>query len=125
MSMTRMKMMNDQCFIASDDQVFAIMNWYLRKDEFDVMILDPLDTQDIATYTRLCGQGITSKEIYKDLYPDVEYKPKEKVLIDVDLLTKDQLTQLISTILGKNLPTLMYMSTEDLLTLYSVLNIRY
>ena len=118
-------MMNDQCFIASDDQVFAIMNWYLRKDEFDVMILDPLDTQDIATYTRLCGQGITSKEIYKTLYPDVEYKPKEKILIDVDLLTKDQLTQLISTILEKNLPTLMYMSTEDLLTLYSVLNIRY
>ena len=125
MRMTRTKMMNDQCFIASDDQVFAIMNWYLRKDEFDVMILDPLDTQDIATYTRLCGQGITSKEIYKKLYPDVEYKPKEKALIDVDLLTKDQLTQLINTILGKKLPTLMYMSTKDLLALYSVLNIRY
>ena len=47
--------MNNQCFFASDDQVIAIMNWYLRKDEFDVMILDPLDTQDMATYTKLSG----------------------------------------------------------------------
>ncbi len=68
------------------------------------------------------AKGLSEKQIYKKLYPSVEHKPKEKVLIDIDLLTKDQLIHLVNTKLNASLPTLMYMSTEDLKILFSVLS---
>jgi hypothetical protein len=114
--------MNDDCFMNYDNHVYAIQNWYLRKSEFDVVILNPLDTQDMGKYSKLSKQGLSEKQIYKKLYPSVEHKPKEKVLIDIDLLTKDQLIHLVNTKLNASLPTLMYMSTEDLKTLFSVLS---
>lgn len=118
-------MMNNECFLSSENQVFAIQNWYLRKDEFDVMILDPLDTQAMGTYSKLCGKGFSSQEIFKKLYPGVPHKPKEKVLVDIDILTKEQLIHLISIRLNVSLPTFMYMSTEDLKSLYSVLSTKF
>ena len=115
-------MKNNDCFLNYDNHVYAIQNWHLRKSVFDVVILDPLDTQDMGKYSKLSKQGLSDTQIYKKLYPSVEYKPKEKVLIDIDLLTKDQLIHLVSSKLNTSLPTLMYMSTEDLKTLFSVLS---
>jgi len=102
------------------NQVYANLNWHLRTREDDVMLLEPLDTQDMGKYSKLTKEGLSDNEIYTKLYPRVEHKPKEKVLIDIDLLTKEQLIHLISIRLNASLPTLIYMSTEDLKTLYSV-----
>ena len=112
-------MINNACFMKYQNQVYAVQNWYLRKNEFDVMLLEPLDTQDMGPYSKLSKQGLSDKKIFKELYPRVEYKPREKVLIDIDLLTKEQLIHLISIRLNASLPTLIYMSTEDLKTLFA------
>ena len=113
-------MMMNPCFMNFHNQVYANLNWHLRTKVDDVMILEPLDTQDMGKYSKLTKQGLSDNEIYKELYPRVDHKPKEKVLIDIDLLTKEQLIHLISIRLNASLPTLIYMSTEDLKTLYSV-----
>ena len=86
-------MMKNECFLSSENQVFAIQNWYLRKDEFDVMILDPLDTQAMGTYSKLCGKGFSSQEIFKELYLGVPHKPKEKVLVDIDCTVSEHVRQ--------------------------------
>ena len=117
-------MMMNPCFISFHNQVYANLNWHLRTKVDDVMILEPLDTQDLGKYSKLSKQGLSDKKIFKKLFPRVDYKPKEKVLIDVDLLTKEQLIHLISINLDASLPTLIYISTEDLKTLYSVSSAR-
>ena len=111
-------------FINFHNQVYANLNWHLRTKVDDVMLLEPLDTQDMGKYSKLSKQGLSDNEIYKKLYPRVEHRPKEKVLIDIDLLTKEQLIHLISLKLNASLPTLIYMSTKDLKTLYSVSSAR-
>ena len=111
-------------FINFQNQVYANLNWHLRTKVDDVMLLEPLDTQDMGKYSKLSKQGLSDNEIYKKLYPRVEHRPKEKVLIDIDLLTKEQLIHLISLKLNASLPTLIYMSTKDLKTLYSVSSTR-
>ena len=107
------------CFMNFHNQVYANLNWHLRTKVDDVMLLEPLDTQDMGKYSKLSKQGLSDNEIYKKLYPRVEHRPKEKVLIDIDLLTKEQLIHLISLKLNASLPTLIYMSTEDLKTLFA------
>ena len=116
--------MYNECFLNYGNQVYAIKNWQARQSISDVMILDPLDTKDMGTYSNLFKQGLSEKQIYKDIFPSVKHKPKAKVLIDIDLLTKEQFIHLISTKLNVSLPTLMYMSTEDLKTLFSALSTR-
>ncbi len=111
-------------FINFHNQVYANRNWHLRTKIDDVILLEPLDTQDMGKYSKLSKQGLSDNEIYKKLYPRVEHRPKEKVLIDIDLLTKEQLIHLISLKLNASLPTLIYMSTKDLKTLYSVSSTR-
>ena len=111
-------------FINFHNQVYANRNWHLRTKVDDVILLEPLDTQDMGKYSKLSKQGLSDNEIYKKLYPRVEHRPKEKVLIDIDLLTKEQLIHLISLKLNASLPTLIYMSTKDLKTLYSVSSTR-
>ena len=118
------KKMMYKCFLNYGDQVYAIQNWQARTSDFDVMVLDPLDTQNLGKYSNLSKQGLSEKQIYKKLFPIVKYKPKEKVLIDIDLLTKEQFIHLIGTRLNVSLPTLTYMSTEDLKTLFSALSTR-
>ena len=112
-------MMMNPCFMNFHNQVYANLNWHLRTKVDDVMLLEPLDTQDMGKYSKLSKQGLSDNEIYKKLYPRVEHRPKEKVLIDIDLLTKEQLIHLISIRLNASLPTLIYMSTKDLMTLIS------
>ena len=112
-------MMMNPCFMNFHNQVYANLNWHLRTKVDDVMLLEPLDTQDMGKYSKLSKQGLSDNEIYKKLYPRVEHRPKEKVLIDIDLLTKEQLIHLISLKLNASLPTLIYMSTKDLMTLFS------
>ena len=112
-------MMLNPCFMNFHNQVYANLNWHLRTKVDDVMLLEPLDTQDMGKYSKLSKQGLSDNEIYKKLYPRVEHRPKEKVLIDIDLLTKEQLIHLISLKLNASLPTLIYMSTKDLMTLFS------
>ena len=112
-------MMMNPCFMNFNNQVYANLNWHLRTKVDDVMILEPLDTQDMGKYSKLTKQGLSDNEIYMKLYPRVDHKPKEKVLIDIDLLTKEQLIHLISIRLNASLPTLIYMSTKDLKTLFS------
>ena len=107
------------CFMNFHNQVYANLNWHLRTKVDDVMLLEPLDTQDMGKYSKLSKQGLSDNEIYQKLYPRVEHRPKEKVLIDIDLLTKEQLIHLISLKLNASLPTLIYMSTKDLMTLFS------
>ena len=116
--------MLNPCFMNFHNQVYANLNWHLRTKVDDVMLLEPLDTQDMGKYSKLSKQGVSDNEIYKKLYPRVEHRPKEKVLIDIDLLTKEQLIHLISLKLNASLPTLIYMSTKDLKTLYSVSSAR-
>ena len=111
--------MLNPCFMNFHNQVYANLNWHLRTKVDDVMLLEPLDTQDMGKYSKLSKQGLSDKKIFKELYPRVEYKPREKVLIDIDLLTKEQLIHLISIRLNASLPTLIYMSTEDLKTLFA------
>jgi hypothetical protein len=114
--------MDNGCFMKFNNQLYAIQNWYLRKNEFDVVLLDPLDTQEMGTHLKLSKQGLSEEHIYNALYPKVSTKPKEKVLIDIDLLTKEQLIHLICVGLNTSLPTLMYMSTDDLQKLYLVIS---
>jgi len=96
--------MMNPCFMNFHNQVYANLNWHLRTKVDDVMILEPLDTQDMGKYSKLTKQGLSDNEIYKKLYPRVEHRPKEKVLIDIDLLTKEQLIHLISLKLNASLP---------------------
>ena len=117
-------MMLNPCFMNFNNQVYANLNWHLRTKVDDVMLLEPLDTQDMGKYSNLSKQGLSEKQIYKNIFPIVKHKPKAKVLIDIDLLTKEQFIHLISTRLNVSLPTLMYMSTEDLKTLFSALSTR-
>ena len=76
-----MKMTMNPFFINFHNQVYANRNWHLRTKVDDVILLEPLDTQDMGKYSKLSKQGLSDNEIYKKLYPRVEHRPKEKVLI--------------------------------------------
>ncbi len=112
---------SNQCFLRFQNNVYAFLNWRLREKPFDVMVLHPLDTRQLVTYQKLLKQGRTDESIFNTFFPPVD-KPKKRVLIDVDLLTKEQLVHLICTITRESLPSLSRMSTEDLKTLFSVLD---
>ena len=110
--------MNRKCFMEFNNKVYAIQNWQLRNNEDDVILLDPLDTQELGKHSELSKQGQSEEHIFKVIYPRAVTKPKAKVLIDIDMLTKDQLLHLIRVGLNISVPSLMYMSTDDLQELY-------
>jgi hypothetical protein len=110
--------MRNKRFMEINNRLYAIQNWYLRQKADDIVLLDPLDTQELGKHSELSKQGLSEALIFNALYPRVVTKPKEKVLIDIDLLTKEQLIRLICVELNTSLPTLMYMSTDDLQKLY-------
>ena len=110
--------MRNKRFMEINNRVYVIQNWHLRQNEFDVVLLDPLDTQELGKHSELSKQGLSDKRIYNALYPRVEIKPKKKILIDIDVLTKDQLIHLIRVELNISVPSLMYMNTDDLQELY-------
>ena len=112
--------MKSKCFLEFNDKVYAVQNWHLRKKEDDVVLLDPLDTQELGKHSELSQLGKSEEYIFNALYPVIPStpKPKQQVLIDVDLLTKDQLMHLIRVGLNISVPSLMYMSTNDLQELY-------
>ena len=116
--------MDSPCFLEFDNQVYAIQNWYLRKNEFDVILLDPLDTQEMGKHSELSKQGIPEEQIFGVLYPKVQSEPRQKVLVDIDFLTKDQLIQLICGELNLSMPSLIYLPTDDLQKLYTALSAR-
>jgi hypothetical protein len=110
--------MNRKCFMEFNNKVYAIQNWHLRNNEDDVILLDPLDTQELGKHSELSKQGRSEEHIFNVIYPRAVTKPKAKVLIDIDMLTKDQLLHLIRVGLNISVPSLMYMSTDDLQELY-------
>lgn len=110
--------MKSKCFLEFNNKVYAIQNWQLRNKEEDVILLDPLDTQELGKHSELSKQGLSDERIYNALYPRVETIHKRKILIDIDMLTKDQLIHLIRVGLNISVPSLMYMSTDDLQELY-------
>jgi len=114
--------MNSKCFLEFNNKVYSIQNWQLRNKEEDVILLDPLDTQELGKHSKLSKQGLSDERIYNALYPRVETIHKRKILIDIDMLTKDQLIHLIRVGLNISVPSIMYMSTDDLQELYLAIN---
>jgi hypothetical protein len=106
-----------QCFLHHRNNVYAVLNWRVRKNEFDVMLLDPLDTQEFGRYQKLMKEGFTDESIFKKFYPE-KIAPKKKILIKIELLSKEQLTHLINIRLGSTLTSMIRMSTEDLRSLF-------
>ena len=78
--------MDNGCFLEFNNQVYAIQNWYLRKDKFDVVILDPLDTQELRTHSKLSKQGLSEVQIYSAIFPKESTEQKEKSLNNLELI---------------------------------------
>jgi len=110
-------MQTQECFVHHRNNVYVILNWQVRKDEFDVMLLDPLDTQQLVWYQELVKDGYTDDSIYKKLYPEALLQEK-KVLVNIELLSKEQLVHLINSRLGKTLTSLIRVSSDDLKSLF-------
>ena len=106
-----------QCFLRNRNNVYAILNWRVRKDESDVMLAKLLDTQQLGRYQNLVKEGFTDETIFNKFYPE-KIESKNTVLITIEQLSKEQLTHLINTRLGKSLTSMNRMSTEDLRSLF-------
>jgi len=97
--------------------MFAILNWRIRDNEFDVIVLQPLTEHELKTYEALAEQGKSEYNIFYELFPPSD-TPQKQVLIDFSLLTKEQLVSLINFNLNISLPSLKRMKKEDLQRLY-------
>jgi len=110
-------MNRQQCFLHHLNNVYAILNWRFRKGQSDVMLAKLLDTQQLGRYQKLVGEGVTDETIFNKFYPE-KLESKNKVLITIEQLSKEQLTHLINTHLGKPLASMSRMSIEDLRSLF-------
>jgi hypothetical protein len=106
---------NTGVFMNINGTVHAVVNWRSRQDKDDVIVGCRLSDNQRRLYEKMKTQGFTDAVIVDRLYPQaVLPKASVKVSIDVALLTKAQLVQLIRERLNKPMPTLEKLNTEDL-----------
>jgi hypothetical protein len=103
------------CFLNINGTVHAIVNWRSRSHKDDVIIGCRLTKAQEAQYAQMKGQGAGEAAICDRLFPQsVLPRSRPTVRIDIDVLTKGQLLQLIRERIGKPLPTLEKVSRLDL-----------
>lgn len=108
------------CFMNINGTIHAVVNWRSRSDKDDVIIGCRLNRGQEETYGRMKEQGYSDPVICDRLFPQALLpKVRQKVSVDIEVLTKPQLVQLIRETLGKPLPSLEKLATEDLRSILS------
>jgi hypothetical protein len=113
------------CFLEHRGEVYVITNWRLRRSENDVAILLKLSPGHRSKYDLLVWQGRPQEKIFRDLFPAkrgaravpakaARTAAKQMVSIDVRLLTKEQLRDLINERLSCPVPSLDTLPLDDL-----------
>jgi len=103
------------CFMNINGTIHAVVNWRSRSDKDDVIIGCRLNKGQEDTYERMKDQGYSDPVICDKLFPQALLpRARQKVSVDIEVLTKQQLVQLIRDTLGKPLPSLEKLSTDDL-----------
>ena len=104
-------------FSTVNDKVYAIMNWKSRRNSRDVAIVKYLSPEETDAYKRHQKQGMSQTAIFGKLFPTTNRPAKGKtqiVEIDIQELSKRQISRLIETRLNETLPSLEKMNRSDL-----------
>jgi hypothetical protein len=104
------------CFLEVNGSVHAILNWRTRGTKDDVIIGCLLNAAQVAAYRRMKAQNVSEAAICDKLFPEpaVPRSRQTRVTVDIDLLTKAQLVQLIRERFNKPLASLDKLNTIDL-----------
>jgi hypothetical protein len=103
------------CFMNISGTIHAVVNWRSRSDKDDVIIGCRLNKGQEETYGRMKDQGYSDPVICDRLFPQALLpKVRQKVSVDIEVLTKPQLVQLIREKLGKPMPSLDKLNADDL-----------
>ena len=113
------------CFLEHRGEVYVITNWRLRRNESDVAILLKLSPSHRSKYDLLLWQGRSQEKIFRDLFPakrssrtqpakTAKAVAKQMVSVDIRLLTKEQLRDLINERLSCAVDSLDTLPLEDL-----------
>jgi len=107
-----------KCFTQIHDSLFAIINWHCRKNFHDAALLTRLNEDQEVTYRSLKESGTTESNIFSQMFPPSlsslvktqriprlsaesftldRCKPlsSEKVTVDINILSKTQLSILV------------------------------
>ncbi|MBV9463782.1 MAG: hypothetical protein JO317_06085 [Verrucomicrobiae bacterium] len=112
-------------FTSHDQDVYAILNWQGYKGPDHAVALRKLTPEQADAYRAQRREGRTEQEIFASLFPRRPAKPVRllppKISVEIDLLHRSQLLELLRRRLGERLPTLDRLSTPDLRALLAKL----
>ena len=117
----------NKIFFKSSGKVKAILNWQTMKNGDALLLSDTLDTEHLNLYEGFKELGKDDQFIFEKFFSPKKTKKlllaskkvdTLEVTIEIEQLTKSQLTYLIEREIKAALPTLKKMSKEDLVTLF-------
>lgn len=120
-------MTTNKIFFKSGGKVKAILNWQTMKNGDALLLSDTLDTEHMNLYEGFKELGKDDQFIFEKFFSPQKTKKlllaskkvdTLEVTIEIEQLTKSQLTYLIEREIKAALPTLKKMSKEDLVTLF-------
>lgn len=97
-----------------DGRCLAIQNWRNRERSDDALIAVPLSDDQRDAYRRWKKKGWSDEQIFANMFPDPEL---DRVALPMVELTKTQLVNLTSQILGREMASLERLSRDDLVQL--------
>ncbi len=109
------RMKRNQIFTRNiDGRCLAIQNWRNRERSDDALVAVPLSDEQIEAYRRWKKKGWSDEQIFSNMFPDPEL---DRVALPMVELTKTQLVNLTSQILGREMSSLERLSRDDLVQL--------
>ncbi len=97
-----------------DGRCLAIQNWRNRANQDDALIAIPLSDKQRDDYQKFKHIGWSDERIFDRLFPGPEL---DRVALPMVDLTKTQLINLTSQVLGHELPSMERLSRDDLVKL--------
>lgn len=97
-----------------DGRCLAIQNWRNRSSRDDALIAIPLSDQQRDEYQQYKDMGWSDERIFDRLFPEPEL---DRVALPMVDLTKTQLINLTTQVLGHELPSMERLSRDDLVKL--------
>ncbi|MGH1362122.1 MAG: hypothetical protein ACRBF0_01105 [Calditrichia bacterium] len=103
-------------FVEIDGKMRAVMN-YQRASEDDAILLQELTQSENLQYASLKNNGRSDDSIFALLFSADDDDTLPEIRVNIDILTKRQLSALISQRLDTSLQTLTRMNKTDLVKL--------
>lgn len=107
-------------FLPEDGKVRVVLNWRHRSNDRNVAILKTLTSREAELYANRKSQGLSDSRVFSQLFP-VEKEPRKTISVDVNLLHKGQLMQLIQGKVGAALSSLTKLNKADLIAILMAL----